>query len=54
MLEMIVLAITLVVANVATTLILMKVVMSKRFLEKYLNTVNDMVNEIAMDSFDED
>ena len=42
MLEMIVFAITLVVSNVVAALILLKVVMSKRFMKKYIEVINDM------------
>lgn len=43
MLEMIVFAVTLVVANCVSTLLLMRIVMTKRFMKKYLNAVNDMI-----------
>ena len=42
MLEVIVFAVALVVSNVVATLILMKVFMSKRFLKKYIEVINDM------------
>lgn len=53
MLEMIVFAVTLVVANVVSTLILLKVMMSKRFLKKYMEWVNNIIND-TIGGFDED
>lgn len=50
MLEVIVFAIALVVANVAASLIMMKVVMSKRFMKKYLR----MIENIALAGFDDE
>ena len=52
MLEMVVFAVTLAVSNVAATFIVLKMVMSKRFLKKYMDTINDMVT-LGMDD-DED
>lgn len=46
MLKMMVFAITLVVSNVASVLILWKVMMSKRFLKKYMHTVQDLTKEV--------
>lgn len=58
MLEMImfaiVLAIALVVANVAATLILLKFVMSERFLKKYMDTIFSMTNGMYNDFVSED
>lgn len=47
MLEMMVFAITLVVSNLVTTLILLKVLMSERVLKKYMKTVSNMTVEVS-------
>jgi hypothetical protein len=51
MLEMMVFAITLVVSNVVTSLILLNVVMSERFLRKYMKTVTNLTLDVTKDIY---
>lgn len=51
MLNAIIFGVTLVVANVLTTLILLKVMMSKTFLKKYTKWATELTNEILKEQF---
>lgn len=53
MLEMIVLGLTIVIAQIIAGVIMMKVFMSKRFLKKYTKTIMDLSNEVVADLIEE-
>lgn len=53
MLEMIVLGLTIVIAQIIAGVIMMKVFMSKRFLKKYTKTIMELSNEVIADLIEE-
>lgn len=53
MMEMIVLGLTIVIAQIVAGVIMMKVFMSKRFLKKYTKIVMDLSNEVVAELIEE-
>jgi len=53
MLEMIVLGLTIVIAQIVAGVVMMKVFMSKRFLKKYTKTIMELSNEVIADLIEE-
>lgn len=53
MLEMIVLGLTIVIAQIVAGVVMMKVFMSERFLKKYTKTIMNLSNEIVADLMEE-